>query len=190
MVHGLPLIQHIRELCDSFLAGKQRRAPFPKKASFRAGDDLELVHGDLCRPIKPTTHGGRCYFLLLVDDCSRYLWLHLLTSKDKALVVIKRPNVSFLRTFGCVRHVKKMKPNLSKLEDRNTPMVFLGYETGSKAYWLFDPWAPRVVIFWDVVFDEAMCWDLESCDEEATVGGLSSSFTIEYTVYSSAGELA
>jgi len=39
----------------------------------------------------------------------------------------RKPDVSFLRTFGCVGHVKKTKPNLSKLEDMSTPMVFLGY---------------------------------------------------------------
>jgi len=61
MVRELPLIEHAGELCDSCLAGKQRRLPFPKKASYRAGDILELVHGDLCGPITPATHGGRCY---------------------------------------------------------------------------------------------------------------------------------
>jgi hypothetical protein len=29
MVHGLPAIEHVDQLCDSCLAGKQRRAPFP-----------------------------------------------------------------------------------------------------------------------------------------------------------------
>ena len=29
-------------------------------------------------------------FLLLVDDCSRYMWLQLLTSKDKATAAIKK----------------------------------------------------------------------------------------------------
>ena len=41
-------------------------------------------------------------------------------------------NVSFLRTFGCIGHVRKTKPNLTKLEDRSTPMVFLGYAEGTK----------------------------------------------------------
>jgi hypothetical protein len=31
------------------------------------------------------------------------------------------------------------KPHLSKLEERSLPMVFLGYEAGSKAYRFFDP---------------------------------------------------
>ena len=43
----------------------------------------------------------------------------------------RKPNVSFLRIFGCVGHVKNTKPHLSKLEDRSTPMVLLGYEEGT-----------------------------------------------------------
>jgi hypothetical protein len=75
MVRGLPHIKHADELCDSCLAGKQRRLPFPMVASYRATEVHELVHGDLCGPIKPATHGGRRYFLLLMDDYSWYMWL-------------------------------------------------------------------------------------------------------------------
>jgi hypothetical protein len=44
-----------------------------------------------------------------------------------------KPAVHHLRTFGCVAHVKQGSKRLSKLEDRSTPMVFIGYEQGSKA---------------------------------------------------------
>ena len=90
MVRGLPHIKHRGELCDSCLAEKQRRLPFPKAAKYRAEEALELVHGDLCEPITPATCGGRWYFLLLMDDCGRYMWLQLLTSKDEAAAVIKK----------------------------------------------------------------------------------------------------
>jgi hypothetical protein len=66
----------------------------------------------------------------------------------------RKPNVSFLRMFGCVGHVKNTKPHLGKLEDRSTPMVLLGYEEGSKAYRLYDPKGGKVVISRDVVFNE------------------------------------
>ncbi|WVZ95284.1 LOW QUALITY PROTEIN: hypothetical protein U9M48_041069 [Paspalum notatum var. saurae] len=89
MMRGLPMIEHVGELCDSCLAGKQKRQPFPKKAKFRAQDPMELVHGDLCGPIRPATHGGKRYFLLLVDDHSRYMWRRLLMTKDKAAEAIK-----------------------------------------------------------------------------------------------------
>ena len=40
----------------------------------------------------PATNSGQWYFLLLVDDYSRYMWLQLLTSKDEAAAVIKKFN--------------------------------------------------------------------------------------------------
>ena len=66
----------------------------------------------------------------------------------------RKPNVSFLRTFGCVGHVKNTKPHLGKLEDRSTPMVLLGYEEGTKAYRLYDLRGGKVVVSCDIVFDE------------------------------------
>ena len=63
-------------------------------AKYHAKDALELVHGDLYGPITPATNGGRWYFLLLMDDCSRYMWLQLLMSKDEAAVAIKKFKVS------------------------------------------------------------------------------------------------
>ena len=59
-------------------------------AKYRTKDALDLIQGDLCGPITPATNGGRRYFLLLMDDCSRYMWLQLLTSKDEAAATIKK----------------------------------------------------------------------------------------------------
>ena len=59
-------------------------------AKYRTVDALELIHRDLYGPITPATNGGRRYFLLLVDYCSRYMWLQLLTSKDEAAEAIKK----------------------------------------------------------------------------------------------------
>lgn len=89
LVRGLPSIDHIDQVCDGCLAGKQRCASFPAEANYRAEQILELVHGDLCGPITPATAGGRRYFLL-VDDMSRYMWLSVLRSKDEAAGAIAR----------------------------------------------------------------------------------------------------
>jgi hypothetical protein len=48
-----------------------------------------LVQGDLCGPISPTTSRGNKYFLLLVDDLSRYMWVAVIPSKDCAAAAIK-----------------------------------------------------------------------------------------------------
>jgi transposase InsO family protein len=48
------------------------------------------VHEDLCGPVTPATPGGRRYFLLLVDDLSRYMWVVVLGSKAEAVNAIRR----------------------------------------------------------------------------------------------------
>jgi hypothetical protein len=62
---------------------------FVAKAEYRAERRLELVHGDFCGPISLATPRGNKYFLLLVDDLSRYMWVAAIPSKDRAATVIK-----------------------------------------------------------------------------------------------------
>jgi len=52
-----------------------------------------------------------------------------------------------------------MKPVLTKLEDRSTPMVLLDYAEGTKAYRVYDPYGDKVLVSRDVVFDEKAAWD-------------------------------
>ncbi|CAA7408159.1 unnamed protein product [Spirodela intermedia] len=89
LVRGLPAVGPVDQLCEACLAGKQKRSPFPQQGEYRARRVLELVHSDLCGPIAPETPNGSKYFLLLVDDRSRYMWVAMLPSKDRAAVAIK-----------------------------------------------------------------------------------------------------
>ncbi|KAK1662800.1 hypothetical protein QYE76_050959 [Lolium multiflorum] len=59
-------------------------------SEFRASDTLELLHTDMCGPISPQTFSGKKYFLLVVDDCTRYMWIVLIKSKDEALLALKK----------------------------------------------------------------------------------------------------
>jgi hypothetical protein len=88
MVKGLPVLDQVDQVCNGCLIGKQKRAPFPNQARWRAKFALDLVHGDLCGLINPPTPSGNNYFLLLVDDMSRYMWIQLLSSKDQASATI------------------------------------------------------------------------------------------------------
>jgi transposase InsO family protein len=92
-----------------------------------------------------------------------------------------KPSVEHLRTFGCVVHVKTVKPHLKKLEDRSKKMVLLGYEQGTKAYRVYDPAGQRVHVARDVVFDEAAHWEWGA---EAGGGGNSEAefFVTQYVV--------
>ncbi|KAD7117216.1 hypothetical protein E3N88_04484 [Mikania micrantha] len=78
------------QVCDACMLGKQARNSFPKKSLYRANKPFELVHTDLCGPISPPTLGGNRYFMLLVDDYTRYAWVYALRTKDEALGVFKK----------------------------------------------------------------------------------------------------
>lgn len=90
MVYGFPKIAQPKEVCSGCLMSKQVRQSFPSQSNFRAQEALELIYGDLCRPISPATIGGNKYFLLLVDDYSRMMWIYMLASKDEAFEMFKK----------------------------------------------------------------------------------------------------
>lgn len=90
MVEGMPIISRVEKICDGCVLGKQHRKHFPQMSNFRAGKGLELVHADLCGQITPKSLGGASYFLLVVDDYSRYMWVELLKTKDQALECFKK----------------------------------------------------------------------------------------------------
>ena len=90
MVYGMRYVDHIEQLCDTYVVTKLKHRPFPCQASYDTNEQLKLVHGDLCGPVSPTTLGGRRYFLLLVNDATRYMWAVLLDSKAVAADAIKR----------------------------------------------------------------------------------------------------
>jgi len=59
MVTGLPQIATPTETCESCVLSKQSSSSFPQGTSRRAEYVLELVHPDLCGPIKPNSNGGK-----------------------------------------------------------------------------------------------------------------------------------
>jgi hypothetical protein len=80
----------------------------------------------------------------------------------------KKPSVHHLRTFGCVAHVKRVGPGIDKLADISTPMIFVGYEEGSKAYRVYDPATKKVRISRDVKFEEQRKWDWTAAASDST----------------------
>ncbi|PKI79000.1 hypothetical protein CRG98_000641 [Punica granatum] len=81
MVMGLLKIKAPCNLCEVCVIGKQQRKPFQKYKSRRASLHLELVHSDVCGPIKPISIGGNRYILTFTDDYSGKTWVYMLREK-------------------------------------------------------------------------------------------------------------
>lgn len=67
--------------CVPCLKGKQSRFPFPKQGS-RAASILDLIHSDLCGPMEVQSFSGAKYFLTLIDDLSRKVFVYFLKTKE------------------------------------------------------------------------------------------------------------
>lgn len=89
MVTGLPQINIPAEVCEECIVSKQPRSQFPKGQSWRAKKVLELLHSDICGPIKPTSNGGKRYLITFIDDFTRKIWVYFLQKKSEALDVFK-----------------------------------------------------------------------------------------------------
>ncbi|GKF28814.1 putative RNA-directed DNA polymerase, partial [Tanacetum coccineum] len=70
--------------------GKQTRRAFKSHPSFRTENILDLVHFDVCGPMKTKTLGGCSYFVTFIDGHSRKVWVYTLTTKDQVLDVFKQ----------------------------------------------------------------------------------------------------
>lgn len=65
------------------------------------------------------------------------------------------PDVSYFRVFGCLAYVHVQKERRQdKLMARAKPMVFVGYEPGSKGYQFWDKDSHSIVLSRDAVFNE------------------------------------
>ncbi|CAL8161243.1 unnamed protein product [Prunus armeniaca] len=58
MVHGLPHLEQMSVVCDGCMQGKQHRDSFPLESTWRASNPLELVHTDICGPMKTESLSG------------------------------------------------------------------------------------------------------------------------------------
>ncbi|GJT16359.1 retrovirus-related pol polyprotein from transposon TNT 1-94 [Tanacetum coccineum] len=85
----LKLKYHKEYLCPSCEQGKSKKASHPPKPVPNSKQMLHLLHMDLCGPMRIESINGKRYVLVIVDDYSRYTWVHFLRSKDKAPEVIK-----------------------------------------------------------------------------------------------------
>nr|GFA69317.1 Gag-Pol polyprotein [Tanacetum cinerariifolium] len=75
-------------LCPSCKQGKSKRASHLPKPVPNSRQRLHLLHMDLCGPMSIASINGKRYVLVIVDDYSRYTWVHFLRSKVEAPEVI------------------------------------------------------------------------------------------------------
>nr|GEV14566.1 hypothetical protein [Tanacetum cinerariifolium] len=94
IVIGLPKLKFVKDhLFSSCELRKAKRKSFQTKTTPSSKRWLQLLHLDLCGPMRIASINGRKYVLVIVDDYSSYTWTHFLRSKDETSAVL----IDFLR---------------------------------------------------------------------------------------------
>ncbi|GKC19218.1 retrovirus-related pol polyprotein from transposon TNT 1-94, partial [Tanacetum coccineum] len=115
IVIGLPKLKFVKDhLCSSCELGKAKRKSFKTKTTPSSKRRLQLLHMDLCGPMRVESINGKKYVLVIVDDYSRYTWTHFLRSKDETPEVL----INFLRLVQRGLHAQN-----SVIERQNCTLV-------------------------------------------------------------------
>jgi hypothetical protein len=70
------------KVCDTCQRAKQTREKFPLN-NHKASNTFDLIHCDLWGAYRTPSSCGASYFLTIVDDCSRAVWIFLLVDKKQ-----------------------------------------------------------------------------------------------------------
>ncbi|GJR08468.1 integrase, catalytic region, zinc finger, CCHC-type containing protein [Tanacetum coccineum] len=76
-----------------FACGKRQNKHVASQSTQIGSSDqskLELLHMDLCGPMRVASINGKKYILVIVDDFSRYTWVYFLHLKDETPEIIKK----------------------------------------------------------------------------------------------------
>ncbi|KAG8474247.1 hypothetical protein CXB51_033974 [Gossypium anomalum] len=87
MVENFTKSVQSEDVCEVCQIGKQARLPFPANTSWRISTKLELVHSDVCGPMKTESLNGSKYFILFIDDYTRFSWIYFLKHKSEVAQV-------------------------------------------------------------------------------------------------------
>nr|GFB40560.1 integrase, catalytic region, zinc finger, CCHC-type, peptidase aspartic, catalytic [Tanacetum cinerariifolium] len=177
LVTGLPKFKYHKEpLCPLCEQGKSKRASHPPNPVPNSRQRLHLLHMDLCGPMRITSINGKRYVLVIVDDYSRYTWVHFLRSKDEApQVIIKflkritKPDILFLHVFGALCYPKNDREEIGKLGAKGDIGFFIGYSADSCAYRVYNHRTKKIIETMNVSFDELSAMAFEQRTTARTV---------------------
>jgi len=91
MMDGMNLKEmSLHHICEGCVKGKHQRTSFPKDGTTRASQLLEIIHTNVCGPMKTTSHGGARYFFTFIDNISKKTHVYLLKAKGEAFEKFKQ----------------------------------------------------------------------------------------------------
>ncbi|GKA40088.1 integrase, catalytic region, zinc finger, CCHC-type containing protein [Tanacetum coccineum] len=145
LVDGLPKFKYCKDhFCSACERGKSKKSSHPPKLVPSTHFKLELLHMDLCGPIRVESINGKRYILVIVDDYSRFTWaeaifaacftqnrsiIHKWYNKTPyELLRGRKPNVEYFHVLGSLCYPTNDRDDLGKMKPKADIGIFIGLQ--------------------------------------------------------------
>jgi len=85
--------------CETCLKGKITRLPFPINPR-KELNVLEIIHSDVCGPMRHESIGKATYFATFIDESTRWCEVRFLKTKDEVFDAFKEVEATFENLKG------------------------------------------------------------------------------------------
>nr|GFA02255.1 integrase, catalytic region, zinc finger, CCHC-type, peptidase aspartic, catalytic [Tanacetum cinerariifolium] len=150
LVRGLPRLKFEKDhLCSACQLGKSKKHTYKPKAENTNLEALNILHMDLCGPMRVQTINEKKYILVIVDDYSRFTWTvprtpqqnGVVESRNRTLVEAARTMLIFSKApivFGALCYPTNDSEDLEKLQPTADTGIFVGYAPSRKGYRIYN----------------------------------------------------
>ncbi|GJU40798.1 retrovirus-related pol polyprotein from transposon TNT 1-94 [Tanacetum coccineum] len=125
LVKGLPKLKYTKDhLCSACQIGKSKKETHQHKHEPSTNEKLQMLHMDLCGPMRVESINKKRCILVIVDDYSCFTWVKFLRMKDEApKIIIKflkqaqvslKATVRYLRTDNDTEFINQTLRNYTK----------------------------------------------------------------------------
>ncbi|GKD99804.1 retrovirus-related pol polyprotein from transposon TNT 1-94, partial [Tanacetum coccineum] len=148
LLTGLPKLKFVKDhLCSFCELGKAKRKSFKTKTTPISKRRLQILHMDLCGPMRVESINDKKYmlrsFVIPRHEKTPY---HIINGQ--------KPSVKFFHIFGSLCYIVQDGENLDKMKEKGDACIFVGYSTVSRGYKVYNKRTRQIVETIHVNFDE------------------------------------
>ena len=93
-------------MCEICIKGKQTQKPYSTSTT-RSKETLELIHTDVCGPMRTVSLAGSRYFVTFIDDKSKWCEVYFMKKKSEVPEKFKEYKAMVEKNTG--RKIKKVR---------------------------------------------------------------------------------
>ncbi|GJW72927.1 retrovirus-related pol polyprotein from transposon TNT 1-94 [Tanacetum coccineum] len=173
---GLPKLKYVKnQLCSSCEVSKAKRSSFKTKTVPSSKGRLNLLHMDLCGPMRVASINGKKYILVARTTLSAFklhvfFWVEAIATtcytQNRFIIIVthekmayhiindRKPSIKHLHIFGCTCYRTRDGENLDKMKEKGYPCILVGYFTQLKGYRVYNKRTRLIVESIHLKFDE------------------------------------